>query len=453
MKTNNDEHLIYLKDLLFCALHQWKHMLVCGLFLAILLGGLKGLSAYRTVKDAETNPNVPSQTEQAQEEYKAKKEALEYQLTLLEQNVKQQTAYLGESVLMQANPFKFYEAFVCIYVDTDYSIIPKTEYQHPDLTNTIISIYSSMLTGETAIKEISNALEIDTIYLPELINISTSQGINTLLVRAKYADSLGAEQLLELLIEQLASIHTNISQVVQPHELHIVEKYVRQTSDPSLLDHQMQQKQHLQDLKASVESTQTALAELVLPQSYASSTAFVVKTAVIYAVIGGILGIFLTVLIAWITHIASSKVYSARTLFNRTNIRILGCLNTICKLDWISAKLRLLEGRCLSDSSTEAGLIAANVRNLCQKGMHILVAGNDGTALVADALRQAMPDNQITECGSFFKEVQSFDALALCDYVVLIEKCGVSRYEDIQKSQSLIEDSSKKLLGCVLLNG
>lgn len=453
MQTNNGDQVIYLKDLLFSALYRWKRILVWGLVLAILLGGLKGISAYRAAKAAQAQLNDPARQVLELESYEAEKDALESQLTTLQENIQRQTAYLEESVLMQLDPYAFYEVSLSVYIDTGYQILPGMDYQSPDLTKAIISSYITVLTGEASAQAVASAMGIDPVYLLELISTSASDGTNTLQIRAKYPDQKGAEKLLTLLVQQLTRIQSDISQTVQAHELRTIQQYVRQMSDTDLADMQTQQEQALMDLYDSIDATEAELEALVPPQTQAAGIGSTVKSAVIFAIIGGVLGVFLAVLTAWIGHIGSSKVYSARTLCNRTNIKVLGCVNTAGGQDPITAKLRALEGRSLSDSAQQTQLIAANIRNLCKDSKHLLVTGSVDAASITDALCQAMPGMQITGCGSLLADIAAVEALAKCDHVLLVEKCGVSRYTDIDQTLSMIVDNGKKLLGCVLLDG
>ena len=453
MQTNHDEQVIYLKDLLFSALYRWKRILVWGLVLAVLLGVLKGISAYRDAKDAQAKLNDPARQAVEMDSYEAEKAALESQLSTLQENIQRQTAYLEESILMQLDPYAFYEVSLSVYVDTGYQILPGMAYQNPDLTHAIISSYVTVLTGENTTKAIANKMGIETVYLLELITTGTSDGTNTLQIHAKYPDQEGAEKLLNLLLQQLTQIQTDISQTVQTHELRIIQQYVRKVSDTSLMDMQTRQEQTLMDLYDSIDVAEGKLEALVPPQVQPVGMGSVVKATVLFAIVGGVLGVSLAILTAWIGHICSSKVYSARTLRSRTNVKVLGCVNTAGEQDSITAKLRALEGRSLSDSAQQAQLIAANVRNLCHEGKHLLVAGSANGAAVTDALRQAMPGMQITECGSLLHNIAAVEALGKCDNVLLVEKCGVSRYADIDQTLSMIADNRKKLLGCVLLDG
>ena len=451
MDKKRDEQVIYLKDLLFCALYKWKGILALAVVLALLLGGVKAAGEWTDYKSSSTN----AAQQIALERYEAKSSSLEKRLEDLRISVRNQQNYMNDSVLMKLNPYGFYEAVLSLYVDTGYQIQPGMEYQDTDKTAAVINSYQMILTGDTAVKAMADAMGTESRYLLELITIETPEDTNTMVIRASYVDEAGAQKLLGLLQEQIAQAQVQIAQAVTEHTVNTVELFVQQKLDAELDARQKSEAERLTALIADQEGVQNEKQGLQPPELSAQGLTDVVKSAVIFAVVGGILGVFLGVCIAWAGHIFGGKVYSARTLYNRTGVKVIGCVADGESKDPVVRALRRMEGRSVRSSDQQGSLVAANVKGICRDAKKLLVTGSleaAGDAFV-QALSKAMPDVQVVSCGSLLRDVAAVEALEGCDQVLLIEKCRVTGYTDIEQQCCMIADNGVKLAGCVLLDG
>ncbi len=445
MQNNHDDQVIYLKDLLFSVLYRWKHILIFGLILAVLLGGLKGVSTYRSAQVGETGSEAPI-TEDVE------KDSQQSKLEILQASYAYQEAYLQESILMQIDPYDFYRASLSVYVSNDYQIMPGMDYQTPDLSNVILSSYVSRITSENYMKDLATKLGTTSSHIKELLNISTDSNTRMLSITISHPLQEGAQALMDDLVLHLEQKQPEIAQTVQAHQIHIYQQDAYEAKDPALADIQAQNIQRLLDLQVSIDELKASVdapADMLIQVN----TPSVLKSTVIFGIIGFVLGAFVVVAVIFVNHIASNKVYSARTLSNRTHVKILGAMNTIEKMDSITRALRRLDNRSLVEGEQQAKLIAANIQNLCADAKHLLITGSAESAVLSDALKQAMPNVQIDLCGSLLRDVSAVHALSNCDRVLLVEKCGVSHYSDILQTMSVIADNEKTLLGCVLLNG
>lgn len=452
MDRKRDEQVIYLKDLLFCALYKWKGILALAVVLALVLGGVKAAGEWRDYQNSATNEAQKISVER----YEAKKDSLEKQVEDLRVGVQNQQTYIRESQLMKLDPYGFYEANLTVYVDTGYQIQPGMEYQDPDKTAAVISSYQVILTGEASLQAMADAMGTEPRYLLELIAIEVPVNTNTMLIRAKYADEAGTEKLLEQLLQQIENARQQIASAITDHKISVVEQFVQKKLDANVDTLQKSETQRLADLIGGLEGAQNELQWLQPPELSAQGLKDVVKAAVIFAVIGGVLGVFLGVCVAWASHIFGGKVYSARTLYNRTGLKVLGCVAETGSKDAVIRFLRRMEGRSVMDTQQQSRLVAACVKGACRDAKKLLVTGSlDASAGegVVQALTQAMPNVQIVSCGSLLRDVAAVEALEECDQVLLIEKCQKSVCMDIEEQCRIVTDNGVKLAGCVLLDG
>lgn len=452
MDRKRDEQVIYLKDLLFSALYKWKGILALGVALALVLCGVKAAGEWAGYQNSGSNEAQKITLER----YEAKRTSLEKQVEDLRVSVHNQQSYIRESQLMKLDPYGFYETNLTVYVDTGYQIQPDMGYQDPDKTAAVISSYQVILTGETAVQAMADAMGTESRYLLELITIEVPEDTNTMCIRASYADEAGAEKLLEQLLLQIDHAQQQIAQSITDHQISVVEQYVQQKLDAEIDTIQKSEAERLTNLIGSLEGAQNELQSLKKPELSAQGLKDVVKAAVIFAVIGGILGVFLGVCAAWAGHIFGGKVYSARTLYNRTGLRVLGCVADTESRDSVIRFLRRMEGRSVMEAQQQSRLVAASVKGVCRDAKKLLVTGSldaSAGAGVVQALVQAMPQVQIVSCGSLLRDVAAVEALEDCDQVLLIEKCQKSVCMDIEQQCRIVADNGVKLAGCVLLDG
>lgn len=446
MHTKQEDQVIYLKDLLFSVLYRWKRILIFCVILAVLFGGMKGISTYKAVKASQNAP-LPQATESTE------KTLLTNKLDTLQAAVDNQEAYLQESIFMQIDPYDFYKATLNAYISTDYQIMPGMDYQTPDLSNVILQSYANKLISEDFVQILAKKLDIHPLYVAELITVTPNDITRTLSVNVVHPTEEGAKALMEALLQQLDLLEEEFGQSIQAHQLQIYQQSVCNTRDTDLAKRQTQNIQDILDLYTSLEEVTTALSAIANDPILPVNTDSVMKSTVLFGIIGFLLGAVVFVAVIWVTHLVSNKVYSDRTLTNRTQVKVLGALNTIERIDPITRAFRKLDYRTLTESSTQAKLLAANVQNLCADAKHLLVTGSAHSDLLSEALKQAMPHIQISVCGSLLNDIAATNALSQCDCVLLVEKCDVSTYTDIQKTTEIIADNKKQLLGCVLLNG
>lgn len=461
MENRKNEHMIYLKDLLFAALYQWKKLLIAAVALAVVLGSIQGITGLIDLKDPDTLEAITKQNQIQQERYEAEVDSLEKQIETLRAQVRSQQEYLNNSLLMQLQPYGFYEASLVLYIDTDYQILPDMSYQSPNQTKAIVLAYESLLLGNDCLQTMADAMNTEPRYLKEMLTLEYSEeseatDANILRIVGRAATQEQAQQLLELLTGQVAELQKSISSSVAKHSYSIVEQATRKAFDLTLADQQKAENDRLTNLLSAQTAAQSSQAALTPPSLQSDSGKAVLKKTVIFAVIGGVLAVFFGVVILWVGHIASSKVYSCRTLADRTGIKLLGALPGKLPGNPIDRKLLQLEGRTLRDPQTQASMLALSIRNQSEGNTKLLLTGSTDAGarqVLVEALAKAMPQATLINAGDILEDVSALEALSGCDAVVLAEQCHASRYPDIDRRMELIRDNKKQLLGCVLYGG
>ena len=428
-----NEQVVFMKDLLFAALYRWRQMLVAGLVLALLLGAFAGFLEWKKL------PSEASEEEKttAMQNYEQKRQQLEKKAEHCSVLVDNQRAYNTESALMQVNPYQVYKAAI------DITVWPPKSTDNTDPAGAVLKLYAAQLTADKMIREAAQAVDIQSKYLAELVQVSNGGLENrTLTITVRAATQEDTQKILDVLCSGVETVKQQLK-----YDTTVIVSGVDQRIDLGLLDQQKQAQTRLKDLNTQLTDAQNELEALKAP---VTATGISKKKIVIFAVLGALLGIMLVAGLAGLRHIAGGVVYSGRTLKNCTGVKLLGCLMLTepkCRVDrW----LRKLEGRCITD---ESAVVAATVKNYCAKGQKLLVVGSCGqaNAKMTQLLKNA--DICLESCGSLLRSPQALTALPQCDAVLLVEQCGSSKYQDVLLALERIEDQEKPVIGCVLLDG
>lgn len=444
MENKNEVHMIYIKDLIFAALSRWKAALAVALILALLLGGVQMISGFSGI-DA-----TPSVNQEELVQYEKDKAELEQTLARTQSELASYQTYLSSAPLMQLNPYDHYEMRLSLYIQTDYKIQPGMSYQDPDQTPNILNAYAAVLRSSVALEAMAQVLETESQCVSEIISIDKSDSTLQMLVKLPTEET--ANTLLPILVTQATAARSQIATTVAEHTLSVTEQAVSPTADAYVSELQAKHTSRLTALKETLVATEDALAKLKAPGALTPvSKRSVVKKAVIFAVLGAVLGAFLTVCVVWVLHICSDKIYAAKNLTNRTGVKVIGTLGCE-KKNPIDRVLYRLEGR--AEPGLDNSPVLADIRCRAKDAKHLLITGSGTTAdrqTLTDALCQAMPGVLVEDKGSILHDAAALEALAVCDAAVLVERCAVSRYSSVEKQLSAINDYGAKLLGCVLL--
>lgn len=446
MEHEKNEQVIFIKDLLFAALYQWRRILIVAVIFALVIGGLVGVSQWRS---ATTSPSEDVIQEEMAK-YETQKLLLEKAVTDAEKLVESQEQYSTNSVVMSLDPYNIYKATIELTVQTDYQILPEMSYQNPDYTAAYLHAYAVYLGSDQVVQAAAQAVETENKYLRELITItdggSTTKSLSISII---YPTAEGAQTLRDTFLSYLDQAKKHISETIGEHKINVISSSVDQFIDLTITEKQIAAQDRLEVLRLNLKDAQQQLNTLQTP---AFGTSASIRKAVIFAILGGILGAGLIACAAWFTHIAGGKVYSARTLVNKTGIKVLGCVPARDCKNPVDRWLKKLEGRCLS--ADQLSVTAAAVRNYCKDAKSLLIVGDSDPAdqeLIAKALQES--GIQVRIGGSLLRNAPAHEALWECDAVVLAEKCGTSRYNNVLQTMACICDQDKPLIGCILLEG
>lgn len=444
MAHERDEQVIFVKDLLFAALYQWRKILIAGIAVAVLVGGIMGIAQWRAASSTPSEEVVQEEVEK----YETQRELLKKAVEDAEKLIESQELYHANSSLMALDPYNVYKATVELTIPTGdraVSTDPSADY-----TGAFLRAYAVYLSSDEIINEAAQATQTEAKYLREMVIFTDGkEATRSLNITVLYPNAEGAQKILDAILGHMDQAKEQVRQNVGDHRVSVVASSVNACIDLTVIEKQTDAMEHMEDLEENLENAQAQLAALQTP-FFGSGTS--TKKIVILAILGGILGAGLVACVVWFDHIAGGKVYSARTLKNKTGLRILGCAPARKVKNPIDLWLKKLERRCVQDD--QLAIITANAVNYCADNAPLLITGDCDAAdmeKMAETLKAS--GIQVIACGSLLRSPEALAALPQCGSVLLVEKCGRSRYSHVLQIMERVEDQQKNLIGCVILDG
>jgi len=421
MDRNTEERTVYLKDMLFSIAYRWRTLIAAALLFALVFGAAVG---FRTHSSNKQNTNIPAapavvQAQQAYDNY---------------------ATHLKEAPFMKLDFRSVYKASANLVVLLPESKV-EADTSQVNYASALIASYLSVFRSGSAAAVIGEETGVDGKYLNELMYYTDDAASGMLTLSAVGTSAEEAQSLLDDMVAHLMTQKPQLIEAIGTHDVRVTTTYVVEVMDENILTQQTANKTKLAELEASLKQ-----ANINNPSAKHAS---VLRQAVIFAVIGGVVGCFLVAMWAILVYLLGSKIYSARMLRNRTGIKILGRIPSGKPVNKIDRWLRKLEYRCVDAEAISAIAMQIN----CHCNGQLMIVGQDDR--ICETVKQHLCDAGLANVtyGNILRDGQAVQMLQNCESVILAEQCFVSKYTPVSMLCEHITDSEKPFLGCILLDG
>ena len=449
------EQEINLKDLMFAVLYRWRPIILTAVALALLLGGWRAFSVYRSQNTGAAAQAAYEEYERAVELYEQGKESGERELDSLTERITEQQEYLEKSVLMNISPYNVWEAEELLFLDTDYRIMPGMTYQNPDYTDTLLQAYQTALTNMSFLSKVEKETGIEKRYLKELVTLTTKSRL--LSIRVRSGDKETTESIMNEMMKGIREAEKKLQSSIGDHTISEVSSSSDTLIDLTLLDTQKAQNDQLVTLNDRLAAKKDELDKMEEPKAPAASVAGALKSGIKYAVLGGALGAFLVVFLVCVVFLMSDRLYLGKGLKERFRIPVLGAIPAAGrKQKGVDGLLARMEGRATDDGTGKEGvydLIAAGISGSVDASAALLVAGTALEEEIEETARQLsikLPDRQVISGGNLLKNADMLRKLQECGAVVFVERCGHSTYENVGLELEKAAGLKKQVVGFVV---
>lgn len=451
--NDNYEAEIDLKDLFFYVLCKWRAILLGAAVFGVLLGGYKYLLNTLESGGESGKPKEIRLYEIELEQYKLTQSAYEQNIEDYRLRLHMQETYMEKSVLMKTDPDLKPTASADFFVKLDgaeWQELPDNPVMDP--TDSVIGIYTTDFVSNLDWEPIEALTGMEAVYLKELLSISADYNNNHFTIGVIYSDGDTAQQILDIIIEQITAKSNDIKENVNKHSLALMNKTLTYSIDASLADAQKANADALSEYQQAILAEQQNLEDLEgkKPQYPNSVKKFVY--------LGLAAGAFLMVLFYGAIYILGGKLCSEMELNARYGCRLLGTVphfGEVTRSSRIDRFLNRLRGSVASISKEETcRLIALKIREQSGPKEKVLITGTIDPKKIqafAEAVALNSEDIILETAPNVNLSADALSRLVECDAVILAEELHRSMTADIEKEYKEITTLKKTVLGYVLL--
>lgn len=460
MDNNTYEQEINLKDLMFAVFRKWRIVIIFALIFAVLFAGYKCIRELIHQNDKEYVAELKAKYKTDQEKYNQTKETYERDIKNLNASITNQEEYKKNSVLLKIDPYNEGTASVDIFIKM--AEVPENAgimITSVDFTDSVVKAYASAIQRGEFLKDISTKMGIDLIYLKELVTVTTDYDSNMLNISVTYTDKEGAGKILDVIVDHLNSMSSEIKDNLGQHNLSIMNQEVGVVTDQTLVDYQKKRVEDLVNTNKNLEDTERELKELEDPvKPVALSKISIVKAGVKYGILGCVTGAFLVALLVCGVFIMNGKVNTDHELKNRFGLKFLGGFSYKRKkkaLSGVDLLLDRLEGRESVSDTFICDIISANITGLLNKEESVFLTGmvdEDYLAGLAGEIQKRISEiklgfgSDILHCAESLYKIQQYDT------VILVESLKQSKLRNVEKEVELARNMNKRMLGYITIS-
>ena len=456
--NNTYEQEIDLKDLMFVVLRKWRPILLIAVLLAVAAGGYKGGQVLLKQSSPEYVQDAQKKYEEELSLYERTKASIQREIDNLTVNIEKQEEYVSQSILMEISPYDVTISSADFLVKTDYEIMPNMVYQNINYADSLLKSYLVSVKKE-CLKDYADKKKLELKYLEELVLVEADYNNDMLHIEVRHWDGKEAETIMDTIIDNLNSMTRGLSTSITTHTLTIMNQNTSATVDLAIADKQNKTNTDIDTLRDSLVQKEKELDEMKEPVMESVSKMAAVKSGIKYAVLGGVLGAFMTVFFICVGFLMSDKVASSKELKNRFGVNILGVLGTESTkrgFDFVDRWLDQMEGvDVVTPEAVRYEVIAANIRNYAKEAESVLITGTADKAVLEEAagkLRELLGGMEVTWGEDMRVTARTLELLSQYENVVLVEEKGLSTYTGVSQELDTIKNVGKTAVGCILVS-
>lgn len=321
-------------DLVQLFMAMWKKawiIIIAAVVGAALISVVKLIPAIKDLNDPEVIEEQEKDYQKELEQYENKKSTLEREIDNITKSIERQKEYNDESILMQINPYDKQIATIQFYVNTGYQIRPDLVYQNPDYSNSIIRSYMSLAQNGEMYNYIIDKLpeKIELRYVKEIIKVDVDYNNNMIFVEVAHKDKEDCENIFQWINDFFTGYQADIAEKVAAHTLDIVSSSEYTAVDLELEQIQRNSEQKVIDLTNSLTTKTDDLDKLEEPKAKISTVGSVIKSAIKYVLVGGVLGGFVAAAVILLLFMMDTTIKTEKDVAFYLGLPILGAIPVI----------------------------------------------------------------------------------------------------------------------------
>lgn len=476
------EREIDLLDLFWKCLFEWRKVIACAIIFAIIVPiGMygKNMMSYKKAMDEFSIPKETEEDINLRMSVLSMKEQQDIQSALdLQNRINELETYIKKAPIMSIVPYEAYRLSVYCYVDSGYTY-NYTKDNKNDYTEAVLNAYSDYISDYGFIDDIfkGTGAEFDMKYANELISIEASGPI--IEINVVYNDENLLEKVIPNIETKLNAATPNIINSIGDHKLVFLDESISKEVDPRIVEIQERRRNTLYNyrnqyvgISAGFSQEQKDIIESMLGIVYVKedeteeepieptkpniSMGFIIK----YAVVGGVLGIFLMAGFIVVISLLSGKLQNNQELESYYRLRMLGRIPGSNELKGIDRVIYNIKNKNRKQLDIDAAMdiICSNIEIECKsRGIsEIYLTGSYIEKVDESIVKRIISELSKLRIDAIYGENICYGAVSLrkmveTGAVVLVEQAGLSVYEEIDRELVAIKEHGTNLIGCVAI--
>ncbi|MBR3053113.1 MAG: hypothetical protein IKG59_03190 [Firmicutes bacterium] len=451
--NKNYEQEIDLKDLFFHLLYRWRSLLVAALIGAILLGAYQYLSielTHREGKRTKAEKQYAVELQEFRDKIKNARESVKTYTNL----INEKNAYLDESVYMKLDAQKEWYAFKTYSIRVDQAVLDALpQGLQEDPADRVAAVYVSTLKNGLDAEEMEALLGTGRReFIDELVGVGSDSSANTITIWVIGNSEEDVVRQLAYFDDRINTVCAPKAQAVEAHTLTPMDEDVRKRIDENLTATQNSINQQLIEWQKALKAEQEALNDIEDKKEPVYS-----NHIKLYVAIGFILGAFLLAAIYAVKYVMEGKLRSSGELSERFGLSVYG--------EYIHSRARhpgkgldkLFEKWEFSHASRDEAVTAEIVALLGKQhnGKRVLLTGTASADKLLKLVQRLQPKLEgavkLDAEGDLLDNQAALSGASQADAVVLVEEKHVSRTRSIEREAELLNMSSSKVGGCIVI--
>lgn len=459
--NDNYEKEIDLIWLCYRVLRAWRGIVVWAVIAAVVAGLGSFAVNFRKLSDADYYAAQVSAFEEEHALWAEEGETLETELKELTERQTSNQEYKDNSVLMQIDPYKEFNASLELKVDCTS--------QNIDVHRSILEAYETYMTNGELGQYIADKLsyEIESRYLNELLVISVDYAKDTLSVVVKHQSPEACKEIIDIVKIALDVKAAEVGAAKGEHKLLTTGTSVYEAVDIELKEAQQFVLKEIDSVENDLtkkEGEYKKWQQQAEPQLQFTKSKVIKDAVKLLIVVGLVVGVGGAAVVAF-NGLLSGKLLNPEDVKNRFGVRILGILpqgrvrrpfafisRWISKLGGITIKPEEYDGLAKAIGKSIQAEFAG--REEAKSWKKVVLAGSvsgDELQKIKDAI--ALEAAYSVECApKMLTDLASIDKVSEADIVIIVEKQEKTLIADIQKEVENLKAWNKTVLGAIVFN-
>lgn len=475
-----EERQIWIKDLLYRILCGWRLIVIAALIGALLLNGLGFMKATKRyqAKLSMQEVNTEEQTQTKMDELEgsltsaqiSKVKALAAYMLDCQSSCQSLADYTASSIRYHVDPNNVPTVELQFLVDSNYEVTYPV-IAKADHTNDIMVGLDNIVISDASCRAMAQAIssDLDNAYFRELVE--SVHEFNVLRVKVIADNQANCEKLADVIESMVAQQASSLEQTYGSFSVSLVDRTYVEKANPDLMKEHMTTVDMLEDLYNYIAKAPTNLSDdeeayynlLIASEDDASSAQPQELTRpgflyLKYVILGLAVGFIFACVYLCLKVIGSGMMLSSADCGEKVlavvpakqKKRLFAFID-----QWL---LKLFYGKTLASEENCMALAVTTARVAIEKaGMkQIFVTGTCHDAEV-ERIKTAVCDKlssselQFTAADSVLTDPAVLPSLVKADGAILVERMGMSCYNDLRMQKSLCKENNVPVIGCVVL--